>query len=118
MIELVIDSRCTQCNLCVQVCPTNVFDPVINGSPVIARQSDCQTCNMCELYCQADALYVSPDCEHSSGVNEAEITASGRLGEFRRNSGWDEWSNHPNHKNLHHQMGEMFARGAQMKKSR
>jgi NAD-dependent dihydropyrimidine dehydrogenase PreA subunit len=31
-----------------------------DGMPVIARQSQCQTCFMCEAYCPADALFVAP----------------------------------------------------------
>ncbi|MFN9651039.1 MAG: 4Fe-4S dicluster domain-containing protein, partial [Pseudanabaena sp.] len=48
MIELVSATRCIQCNICVSVCPTNVFERVVNAPPVIARQSSCQTCFMCE----------------------------------------------------------------------
>ena len=36
MIELVIQSRCIECDRCVRVCPTNVFDAVPGGAPVIA----------------------------------------------------------------------------------
>lgn len=41
MIELVSAERCTQCNICVAVCPVNVFDAASDGPPIIARQSDC-----------------------------------------------------------------------------
>ncbi|TBL79088.1 4Fe-4S dicluster domain-containing protein [Paenibacillus thalictri] len=88
MIELVSDSRCITCNLCVSVCPTNVFDSTESGIPVIARQSDCQTCFMCELYCPADALYVAPDAEGASAVNEDELEHSGLLGGYREKVGW------------------------------
>ncbi|MGV8950504.1 MAG: 4Fe-4S binding protein, partial [Cypionkella sp.] len=44
MIEIVSESRCIQCNLCVKACPDNVFDEVADGAPVIARKGDCQTC--------------------------------------------------------------------------
>ncbi len=91
MIELVIADRCTGCNACVEVCPTNVFDPGSDGRPAIARQADCQTCFLCELYCKADALYVGPDCDQPSPVDPAMILASGLLGQYRRHSGWDEW---------------------------
>ena len=50
MIEVIDAERCTSCDICVNVCPTNVFDKT-DGIPVIARQSDCQTCFLCELYC-------------------------------------------------------------------
>ena len=35
---------------------------------MIARQADCQTCYLCELYCPADALYVGPNCERAEPV--------------------------------------------------
>ena len=60
MIELISESRCTGCNICVRVCPVNVFDAVPQAAPTIARKADCQTCFMCELYCPEDALYVAP----------------------------------------------------------
>jgi NAD-dependent dihydropyrimidine dehydrogenase PreA subunit len=101
-------ARCTQCGNCVKVCPTNVFDLTERG-PVIARQLDCQSCFMCELYCGADALYVAPDAEGPTSVSEAEIVASGLLGEYRQNSGWDEWQG--THPNLFWRQGELFARG-------
>ena len=47
MIELISEDRCVACNICVKVCPTNVFDEVSDGIPAIARQDDCQTCFMC-----------------------------------------------------------------------
>lgn len=88
MIEIVSESKCVQCNLCVKVCPTNVFDRVENGIPVIARQSDCQTCFMCELYCPADALYVAPDAEASLGVVEQSVEHRGLMGGYREKVGW------------------------------
>ena len=47
MIELVSESRCIQCNICVKVCPTNVFEKVPDAPPIIARQSDCQKAEKC-----------------------------------------------------------------------
>ena len=88
MIELVSASRCIQCNLCVTACPTNVFDQVPGQSPTIARQSDCQTCYMCELYCPVDALYVAPNADESVSVSEAELVARGLLGSYRKDVGW------------------------------
>ncbi|OCT12967.1 4Fe-4S ferredoxin [Paenibacillus pectinilyticus] len=88
MIELVSESKCVSCNLCVSVCPTNVFDRVENGIPVIARQSDCQTCFMCELYCPADALYVAPDAEGPMLVSEEVLDEQGLFGGYREKVGW------------------------------
>jgi NAD-dependent dihydropyrimidine dehydrogenase PreA subunit len=88
MIELVFDDRCTRCGICVEVCPTNVFDEDESGLPVIARQSDCQTCFMCELYCPPDALFVHPNCDGPVAVDAAAIEHSPDLGQYRRDSGW------------------------------
>ncbi|MBH0236490.1 4Fe-4S dicluster domain-containing protein [Methylobrevis albus] len=88
MIELVSESRCIQCNICVKACPDNVFDAVEAAAPVIARKADCQTCFLCELYCPADALFVSPLRDRDDPVDEADLVARGLLGSFARNMGW------------------------------
>ncbi|GBF72921.1 hypothetical protein PA598K_01199 [Paenibacillus sp. 598K] len=88
MIEIVSDTRCISCNLCVSVCPTNVFDKTPSGVPTIARQDDCQTCFMCELYCPADALYVSPHPEQSEPLEEATLADANLLGSYREQIGW------------------------------
>jgi NAD-dependent dihydropyrimidine dehydrogenase PreA subunit len=110
MIELVVESRCTRCNACVEACPTNVFEAVPGRAPIIARQEDCQTCYMCELYCPADALFVGSDCERPEQVDEEQIIASGLLGQFRRHHGWGEWAKDPRYENQHWYMGEVFRR--------
>ena len=107
MIELVVDSRCDGCGACLEACPTRVFD-LTDGRVTIARQSDCQTCFLCELYCQADALYVAPDAERARPITLAEVLAGGTLGEYRRLSGWHEWE--AEHPNLFWRQGEIFAR--------
>jgi NAD-dependent dihydropyrimidine dehydrogenase PreA subunit len=88
MIELVSQSRCVDCNICVRVCPTNVFDATPDGAPVIARQSDCQTCFLCEAYCPADALFVAADAHQHVAVDEQQLIADGLLGSYRRSLGW------------------------------
>ncbi len=98
MIELVSESRCIECNICVKVCPTNVFDKVADAPPTIARQSDCQTCFMCELYCPVDALYVAPQLEPLGSVDEKTLAETGLLGSYRQNIGWsrDGYGDRPN----------------------
>jgi NAD-dependent dihydropyrimidine dehydrogenase PreA subunit len=92
MIEVVSAERCTGCNLCVRVCPTNVFEENGTGVPVVARQEDCQTCYQCEVYCPSDALFVAP-LRHpapadSEWRDEAALAKRGQLGAYRRRVGW------------------------------
>jgi len=110
MIELLLEDRCTQCNACVAACPTNVFDAVAGSFPVIARQSDCQTCYMCEMYCPSDALFVGSDCNNPEPVDAETVIASGQLGRIRRDSGWGEWADDPRYQNQMWYMGEVFKR--------
>jgi len=88
VIEILSESRCTACNVCVKACPANVFDAVPGGLPVIARQDDCQTCFLCEIYCPVDALYVATDPEHATGMTEAEVERAGLFGSYARALGW------------------------------
>lgn len=86
MIELVIESACVECGICVKVCPNDIFEATDDGVPVIARQEDCHTCFLCEAYCPVDALYVSP-LSIPDPVASAE-KAAGFRGSYRRAIGW------------------------------
>ena len=90
MIEILSKDRCINCNQCVSVCPTNVFDPASEGVPIptIARKSDCQSCFMCELYCPTDALFVTPFAEQAVAVTENELIENELLGSYRKSVGW------------------------------
>jgi NAD-dependent dihydropyrimidine dehydrogenase PreA subunit len=88
LIELISASRCTSCNRCVDVCPTNVFDLVDGGIPVIARPDQCQTCFMCELYCPVDAMYVHPCADRHVAVHERDLEEQALLGGYSRALGW------------------------------
>ena len=57
----------------VDACPDDVFERTASGVPTIARLDDCQTCFLCELYCPADALYVSPFKDRCEHVDEADL---------------------------------------------
>ena len=89
MIEILLEDQCVECDLCVKVCPTNVFERREGKAPVIARQNDCQTCYMCELYCPAKALYVSPNADETVGISEQEIRDTGLIGSYRKSIGWE-----------------------------
>ena len=94
MIELVDDARCTRCNLCIRVCPMDVFDRVADGPPAIARQDSCQTCFLCEAHCPADALYVAPlkapAAPDSPHRDFDRLVAEGVVGSYRARLGWGE----------------------------
>ncbi len=91
MIEIVSAERCTGCNICVKICPTNVFDEGPEEIPVIARHDDCQTCFQCEAYCPADALFVAPlrtPAEPGSEWrDEGTLKARNQLGLYRMRVG-------------------------------
>ncbi|EGI76587.1 4Fe-4S dicluster domain-containing protein [Hylemonella gracilis] len=92
MIEIIDAQRCTGCNICVQVCPTHVFEKAPQGSkgsaPTIARQSDCQTCFMCELYCPEDALFVAPQADEAVDLPARAPQVQALLGSYRKAVGW------------------------------
>lgn len=94
MIELVSEDRCIRCDACIRVCPTNVFEHGADRLPVIRRQSDCQTCFMCEAWCPTDALFVAPQTEpvddNSPYRDERWLIAHRLLGSYRRELGWGE----------------------------
>ncbi|OYD83771.1 4Fe-4S dicluster domain-containing protein [Azospirillum brasilense] len=95
MIELISPTRCTGCNICVSICPMDVFQAAGGGrsngaAPAIARQSDCQTCFLCEAHCPDDALYVAPDAETVTGIAEEAVAAAGLFGSYRRAIGWSD----------------------------
>ncbi len=88
MIEVVSEARCISCDICVRVCPADVFDAVPGAAPLIARQDACQTCFLCELYCPTDALYVDPNGDGPTNVAESEIETLGLFGSYARAMGW------------------------------
>lgn len=118
MIELIIAERCTHCGECAKICPSNVFDARPGAPPVIARLEDCQTCFLCELYCKADALYIGADCETASAATFEAAQASGTLGQYRRESGWDEFEGDPRFANEHWRMEGVFVRARDLTRSR
>ena len=91
MIELVSASRCVTCDLCIDVCPMDVFDRASDGLPLIVRQEDCQTCFLCEAHCPTDALYVAAErrpLPASRRPTEPALVASGLMGSYRARLGW------------------------------
>ncbi|OUJ12658.1 ferredoxin family protein [Acetobacter sp. DsW_063] len=107
MITSLDTERCTACNQCVATCPRDVFEKT-EHIPTIARPQDCQTCFLCELYCTADALFVHPEAEPAMAARLAPSDITPLLGEYRRESGWDEWSENPRYANQHWRMEDVF----------
>jgi NAD-dependent dihydropyrimidine dehydrogenase PreA subunit len=92
MIEIVDRDRCIECDRCIDVCPTRVFDRGPDGVPVIARHDSCQTCFQCEAYCPVDALFVAPlvrpVSEDSPFKDTEQLAETGLLGSYRQALGW------------------------------
>jgi len=84
MIAQIITDKCNNCAQCVTVCPTFVLDEGPQ-TPMIARIEACQTCYMCELYCDQDAIFVAPDQFNA----EPGADPLAHLGVIRRDHGWD-----------------------------
>ena len=61
MIERIDEQKCNGCEICFQVCPSDVFriEPEARRAR-IAYRDDCQTCFSCEIDCPEGAIYVSP----------------------------------------------------------
>src|SRR5687767_6896740 len=55
LVHDINDDRCTGCDACVAVCPTNVLDLVDNKSRVL-RFHDCIQCEACMWACPTEAL--------------------------------------------------------------
>ena len=55
LVHDINDDRCTGCDACVAVCPTNVLDLVRNKSRVL-RFHDCIQCEACMWACPTEAL--------------------------------------------------------------
>lgn len=60
LVHDINDDRCTGCDACVAVCPTNVLDLVQNKSRVL-RFQDCIQCEACMFACPTEALVMFPE---------------------------------------------------------
>jgi len=55
----IAESGCRGCSLCVEICPTKVFDALDDRSlPKAARQDDCIGCTSCMYICPSRAVTV------------------------------------------------------------
>jgi NAD-dependent dihydropyrimidine dehydrogenase PreA subunit len=114
MIAHIFEERCTSCNDCVSACPTHVLDAEPGGVPVIARLDQCQTCFMCELYCEADAIYVAPEQRSPEQIDPVAVLASGQVGKLRHDYGWDREAADAGHLAEFWRLGPLLREGAEI----
>ena len=56
-LPLAINLRwCKACNLCIALCPTQVFEPDRDGKPIQARPDACTQCTICWVHCPDFAI--------------------------------------------------------------
>ena len=42
---------CKACNICIALCPKEVFEPNRDGKPIMARAENCTQCAICWVHC-------------------------------------------------------------------
>ncbi len=47
---------CKACNICIALCPKQVFEPDRDGKPVLARPDNCTQCTICWEHCPDFAI--------------------------------------------------------------
>lgn len=72
LIHAINDDRCTGCDACVAVCPTNVLDLVDNKSRVL-RFQDCIQCEACMWACPTTALVMHPEGTEPPKLKQPEL---------------------------------------------
>jgi thioredoxin reductase/ferredoxin len=72
LVHDINDDRCTGCDACVAVCPTNVLDLVANKSRVL-RFHDCIQCEACMFACPTEALVMFPEGSVPPALKVPEI---------------------------------------------
>jgi thioredoxin reductase (NADPH) len=72
LVHSINDDRCTGCDACVAVCPTNVLDLVDNKSRVL-RFQDCIQCEACMWACPTTALVMHPEGAHPPNYKMPEL---------------------------------------------
>lgn len=47
---------CKACNLCIAMCPKQVFEPDRDGKPIQSRPENCTQCTICWVHCPDFAI--------------------------------------------------------------
>src|SRR5688572_23139169 len=72
LVHAINDDRCTGCDACVAVCPTNVLDLIDNKSRVV-RFQDCIQCEACMWACPTQALVMHPEGTQAPPLKVPEL---------------------------------------------
>jgi 2-oxoglutarate ferredoxin oxidoreductase subunit delta len=65
---------CKACGICVDLCPSSVFDRDELGRPVVARLGDCTSCLFCERHCPDFAIEI--ERRRRPRPQESEVSAA------------------------------------------
>jgi len=57
VVTIIVDSKCTGCETCVNTCPASVYE-IKDGKSVPVRVNDCVVCRSCESQCPEGAIQV------------------------------------------------------------
>jgi MinD superfamily P-loop ATPase len=60
VIEELDQRTCTECGVCLLVCPMDVIARDRSGGYVIEHVEDCMSCFACELECRRGSIHVAP----------------------------------------------------------
>ena len=55
MPPIIDKEKCSGCNICVDICPLDVF-ALEDGSPKVVFEEECWHCNSCVLDCPSEAI--------------------------------------------------------------
>jgi NAD-dependent dihydropyrimidine dehydrogenase PreA subunit len=61
-------AACTGCDVCVEICPTDVLRLDSQKKAFAAYEQDCQACFLCEWDCAFEAIRVSPTTPCRAGA--------------------------------------------------
>lgn len=75
---LVNEAWCKRCGICINFCPTKVFDVREDGLPLVNRRNDCIWCNLCEVRCPDFAILLK--AEQAAGQAEGHLLSTAGQG--------------------------------------